>query len=670
MKKIIYNIKKAIVLFSLVSIVGIGGFTSCNDYLDVDEYIDQMTSIDSVFTRKTLLLQYLNGAAGYLPHEGKLWSDAPNPFQGASDENFTSWKDDRHAFMKFLLDEITPFSNYYNNYASYYQGIRMAYTIIQRIDEVPDITPIERRDYIGRCRYLIGYYYYLLLQQYGPVPIAPEIPFKPDDSVDKMSLERGTYEECIAEIHRNMTIAAEYLLLERQSDAELSIPTSWAALAVLSRISLYAASPWYNGNQFYADWVRASDGAHFIPQQKDNSKWGTAAAYSKYIIESGNFQLYYSAKEADTPSLPTGLTSDPNYYENYPQGAGGIDPFRSFSYIFNGEVPVSINKEIILSCGQNPDQFLNISSPWLLGGWNGLNLTHDLAAAFYMNNGLDINDPVSGYPDNSQAHEAIGGANLSFSGYSLSSNAAKMYVNREMRFYATIGFCHAIWPGTSYTGSESNLRNVEVTYYSNGTNNPKPEAPNDYNRTGYTCKKYIHPEDNAKNMGAAKRKYFPIVRYAEILLNYVEAINELEGVYTMDIINGQSVTVERNEADIVKYFNQIRYRAGLPGITLSDAHDPENIRKLIKRERHIEFACEGRRYHDLRRWGQDAMDEYNRPVTGMNIKATSGNRQSFYTVTILTEPLARRTFSHKNYFWPIPKGSLNKNPKLTQNPGW
>ncbi len=52
----------------------------------------------------------------------------------------------------------------------------------------------------------------------------------------------------------------------------------------------------------------------------------------------------------------------------------------------------------------------------------------------------------------------------------------------------------------------------------------------------------------------------------------------------------------------MKYFNLIRHRAGLPGITEAVAADRNKVRELIKHERRIEFACEGRRYHDLRRW--------------------------------------------------------------------
>lgn len=118
MKKI--NKLMRALLLTLVATLAIG-FQSCNSYLDVDEYIDQMTSLDSVFSRKALLVKYVNGAAHFSPNEGNIWTNSPTPFQMASDENFASWNDDRHAGMKFLLDEITPYSWYYNNYPGYYR---------------------------------------------------------------------------------------------------------------------------------------------------------------------------------------------------------------------------------------------------------------------------------------------------------------------------------------------------------------------------------------------------------------------------------------------------------------------------------------------------------------------------------------------------------------------
>ena len=83
------NIIKTLFLSMVCSITI--GLQSCGDYLDVEEYIDQMTFLDSVFSRKELLDQYINGAAQYIPNEGKLWSNSSTPFQIASDENFMSW---------------------------------------------------------------------------------------------------------------------------------------------------------------------------------------------------------------------------------------------------------------------------------------------------------------------------------------------------------------------------------------------------------------------------------------------------------------------------------------------------------------------------------------------------------------------------------------------------
>jgi len=179
-------------------------------------------------------------------------------------------------------------------------------------------------------------------------------------------------------------------------------------------------------------------------------------------------------------------------------------------------------------------------------------------------------------------------------------------------------------------------------------------------------KKYIHyVEDQLKGM--MKSKTFPIMRYAEVLLNYVEALNELGSNTYTDEENG--ITVSRDVDEMVKYFNMVRYRAGLPGITADDARDVTTMRDLIKRERRVEFFCEGRRYHDLRRWG-DAIDAYNEPVTGMNIAARSTDRKAFHTETVINNTRSHRVFSYKDYFLPIPRTTMDKNPKLVQNPGW
>jgi hypothetical protein len=164
-----------------------------------------------------------------------------------------------------------------------------------------------------------------------------------------------------------------------------------------------------------------------------------------------------------------------------------------------------------------------------------------------------------------------------------------------------------------------------------------------------------------------KRKYYPIVRYAEVLLGYVEAMNEMSSSYT-DAVTG--IAVSRDVTQMVRCFNEIRYRSGLPGITVAEAGDYETMKGLIKHERQIEFFFEDHRYYDLRRW-MDAPEVMRTPVNGLDVSAAPAERQSFYTTKIWnTEPAMKRVWNNKMYFFPINQDVLDKNGKLVQNPGW
>ena len=145
----------------------------------------------------------------------------------------------------------------------------------------------------------------------------------------------------------------------------------------MGRVRLIEASPWYNGNEFYADWKR-SDGTNFMPQVKDESKWGTAALLAKRLIkgsEAGSFKykLHTVERKLDTKPLPENVPD-----ENYPNGAGGIDALRSYAFMFNGETPAYNNDEFIYMCGYSStagDSPAWIATPTSLGGGNGLNIT-------------------------------------------------------------------------------------------------------------------------------------------------------------------------------------------------------------------------------------------------------------------------------------------------------
>lgn len=88
----------------------------------------------------------------------------------------------------------------------------------------------------------------------------------------------------------------------------------------------------------------------------------------------------------------------------------------------------------------------------------------------------------------------------------------------------------------------------------------------------------------------------------------------------------------------------------------------------MKRERQVEFFLESSRYFDLRRW-KDADIEEGAPVMGLNVDKNNSDEQRslFYEERLAEMP---KIFLPKMYLWPIPKGELKKNKKLTQNPGW
>lgn len=630
---------------------------SCK-HLNMDPYFNDFIPMDSIFARQDYVERYLYGTAALLPDEGNLYSSSFGPYMTAVDETMMSWKTTEYAGTFFQADEVTAFSPYYKMYGEYYKGIRKCNTLLQRIDETKDLSTIDKREILGLTYFLRGYFYYHLMQLYGPVPLLPETPLEVDATIDALSYERSTYDECADYISADMEKAYS-LLEERRPSAFFSKPTRYVAAAVISRVRLAQASPWFNGNNFYSDWVD-QEGKHFISQQYDEEKWALSALASLKIIKSGRYSLHTVAADENTPAIKYPEISS----SQFPDGAGGIDPLRSYSELFNGETIDVKNPEIIYPGNLN-NNALSIAFPLHMGGWNGLGVTQVLIDAYRMDDG-------SNYTLSNDYFEPIGSDDV-FSGYTLKGTAAKMYKNREARFYASIGFSEGFWPGSSLVNPNQNPEartNQTITYYSNGNTAPQSANPEDYNVTGYTMKKYIHPEDNLWNGGTIKPKTYPVFRYAETLLNYVEAVNELTSSYTDDSSSdGSTYTVTRNPQEIMQYFNMIRYRAGLPGISLTEASDVQKMRDLIKRERMVEFAHEGRRYHDVRRWGI-AHETENKDVQGLDVTKRNTERALFYRTTNIQHKYAKRNFTHKMYLYPIPRSAMDKNPKLVQNPGW
>ena len=225
-----------------------------------------------------------------------------------------------------------------------------------------------------------------------------------------------------------------------------------------------------------------------------------------------------------------------------------------------------------------------------------------------------------------------------------------------------------------------NLLSNAVKYTNKGSIKLQIEAINFGNRTtltfkvidtGIGIKKFVHPKDLADSeksydVSRVVQKYAPDIRYAEILLNYAEALNEVEGSYEIPSWNGETMyTITRSATALKEGIQPIRIRAGLPDYEVYD--DVKKFRFKVKRERQIELFAEGHRFFDIRRWC-DAPVEEALPIYGCNIYLTSENPDSFHTPIEVTS--LPTMFTTKMWFWPIHHNIMKRNMWMIQNPGW
>lgn len=634
-------------------------YQSC-DYLDIDQYITDMQSLDTVFQKRETTQQYLYHVYSYIINPGVYWKDGGIPWVAASDECFATLREPGYTVNYFANNQMDANDGYYDHWNHYYQGIRSASVFLQRVYECQELNSIELKEYIGQAQFLRAYYYFELMKQYGPVCLVPDKGFDLDMPMSQILISRSTWDECVEFVAEELKKAASNLPQNNMSNSDFGKPTSGSAYAVLSRLYLYNASPLFNGNTSLANFINKKTGQHYINQEYQEEKWAQAAAIAKKVITEYHYELLTIPADENTPELPANGTGDPNFTRHYPDGAAGIDHYKSYSNTFNGSMPGSENPEVIFAM---PSMTVHSSfAPIWMYGMSSYNVTQKLVDAYLMADGAPINHTVNyPYVTDESTRDSL------FSGYILKAGVYGWYLNREMRFYASIGFNGSYYFGSSATNDT--YKNFQAEFYKGGNSSKAyrymiSSNPNVYCMTGYLCRKFQHPEDHYNSSyGIRKPKIWAEYRLAEIYLNYVEALNNLTRSHTVD-----GITVSRDANEIKKYFNMIRYRGGVPGITDADANDPARMNELLIRERQVELAWEGHRYFDVRRL-KIADTEENGPVRGMNVN--KGKDEGYYQVVDVKEvAYAFMNFTPRKYFWPLPQDEVIKNTNLDQNPGW
>ena len=660
--------KKIINIFAILSLLTVM-FSSCRDFLSIDKYFSDELKLDSVFAEKRFVEAYLWTIPGSFRDEGSLMQDSYTPGPLATDEAFTAMGT-QHGYngMAFVLNELSA-SNLksLNIWGSMYQVIRKCNTLINRIDEAKDITTTEKFKILGNARFMRAYAYYHLLLNMGPPILLGDAIIENNEGLEFYDRGRCTYDEAVEYICTELEEAARFL------DPNVPImhfgrPTSGAAYGLIARLRLYHASPLFNGGavaqSVFGKWRRKTDGVHYVSQTYDERRWALAAAAAKRVMDLGVYRLHAVQAVASTKPMPANISAevDPDYYDLWPVGAAGLDHFKSYSEMFNGESVSATNPEYVW--GRNSSTLTantQMAFPNTNGGWNGMAVTQKMVDAFRMFDGRNINNSSDEYP---YSEVGFSSQQENFSEYILYSNVYNMYVNREMRFYASVGFTNNHWGLGSTTSTVT--RNISYLFDGNNGKNTSSD-PLNYPPTGYVIKKFIHPMDAWSGDNASRMpKSYGMVRYADILLMYAEALNNLTQSHTVEV-DGVSQTFERNQDAIRLAFNQVRHRAGLPGMSAAEVASAATVQQLLEQERMIEFLFENHRYFDVRRWGKYEESE-SETIRGMNIE---GNADSYFTRIIPNiYRIGARIVHKKLHLVPLPLAEVRRLPTLDQNPGW
>ncbi|MDR1667381.1 MAG: RagB/SusD family nutrient uptake outer membrane protein [Bacteroidales bacterium] len=664
----------------IISTVATMFYSSCN-FLDIEPYITDMFTLDTIFSKQEYVQRYLNNVYSYLTDNGSFRGNPGNsnrtmPWTPISDECVSGYKRmNYHSYPIWCNNELTPENFYaFDRWDFFYEGIRKANTFILRVNECQEASALRRMEWMGEAIFVKAMCYFELMLAWGPIPIVSEEPAGLDTPLEELMPERSTWDECSEYVEGLLKRSIELLPEARLDNSEIGKASKNAARAVLSRLTLYTASPLFNGqNAEFAEFKNKADVPYLNPV-RSIEKWAKAAAAAKELVDLKPSDLYTVPMLPNTPQAPVPTAEQ----ADFPNGAGGIDHYHSYKDMFDGEcVQASTNRELLFTKQlSDVTEYGRYMDPGMIEGWSGMYLPQRMVDAYYMADGKDINSASDEYKYERTGYtgrDSTFSGDRSTNGFTLLADTRKWYVNREIRFYATVAFHNSFYPSTSSQTTLIGADGKTAKYFSNSVSGKEAAAQRsatqgeEYPMTGYLCRKFNHYEDSWLNNGRRKLKYGINYRMAEVYFNYVEAMNELEPGKTYTVGN---VTVSRNEAEMKRCFNLIRHRAGLPGITDADVANTETMKKLIERERLIEMMWEGRRYFDVRR-NKTAITHENEPVMGLDVSARTNEQEKFFTIIKAVERnYLYKVFTTRQTFWPIPKHEIDKNYNLDQMPGY
>lgn len=557
------------------------------------------------------------------------------------------WKGIWYGYENANATNFALWTDVVNGYGSglrLYNAIRLAWWFVNHCKaatDVDDLSEEDRNDFLGQAYFMIAYYHWVLMEHYGPVVIRDhEITMNEDTK--SLFKPRSSWDECSDFVCEMFDKAAEQLPATRVGE-KYGRPTSATAKAYKSRVLMYSASPFVNGNKAFANFLNY-DGSDMINQTYDREKWKKAMDAAKEAIdlaEANGYHLYEYSDPVNPPANDLERGRRNYYYMFLERSASKCEYlFSNDSYCnalqqqngcrdWDATVINPVTEETREPIDNRGMQMM--MSPTLF-----------IIDQFLTDNGLPLwADPRTkeGYAANHLMSIAPGDSTVLY------------HRHRDPRFYASVGYDRGYFASNGQDSIVLKMRWRERHgFYRQASYN---------SCSGYCIQKWVSKSltyNRASGTISFLSFRLPFMRLAELYLDYAEADFEYDG--------------QLSQEGLV-YLNKVRHRCGLPNFedawsVAGGMPNGETMRKALHQENLAEFCFEGRAYDNLRRW--NVMHNYTE-ADGMNVYGATA--EEFYQITPVDEQAYVRVFSYpKSYWLAIPMLEINTNALIVQNPGY
>lgn len=500
-------------------------------------------------------------------------------------------------YMMFLATYTDRDGTIQAHWQTFYDGIHRVNTFIRSVKGMRGIITDEQiNEYVAEAKFLRAMFYFSLTDLFGGVPYYDESTNVNEEFMN-LKQPRSSLEEVRAHILEDLDEAIKYLPVEHAA-SEYGRATKGAAYALRGKVHLYDK-----------EWQSAiNDFEEIVYNKSNNYGYALDDDYARV------FKLYNGAKSPETVFSIQNKSGVGTEYGMQIQALMGCR--GAYGSCWNNTVPSTQLVDMYEFKDGRPFNWDEI--------FPGYNAMTPEQRKELLSVEMDGSGTIVGLREADTA------------------KILSAYTCRDPRLMATV-----IVPYSHYMGNIGRTTNVDLIFaldHNLAGNANGGTIQNNAGWVSYLYRKFVTEGDQG---GAISNRLhtpfaFPLIRFADVLLMLSEAYNEA----------GQLDKA-------VTEFNKVRARVGMPGLNSGPAwmvvSNKEQMAEQIRKERAVEFAGEGLRFSDLRRWGYEIAHKTLNNVDAVNIYG---------------EPIYTHLFTERDMLWPIPGVERERNKELTQNPGW